>query len=61
MKANVEIKKQIKGNYTLRIQTEKGTLGSNLVNLTKVEARILNKTLGISIMDAKVSGDEHGN
>lgn len=57
MKADIEIKKQIRGDYTLRIQTDEGTMGSNLVPLSKDDARILSKTLGIKIKDVKCVED----
>ncbi len=58
MKANIEIKRQIGRNYTLRIQTDEGTMGSNLIPLSKDDARILSKTLGIKIKDAKCTKEE---
>lgn len=54
MKADVKIIFSKSRNYILRIQTDKGTMKSNLVPLSKDDARILSKTLGIEIEDANV-------
>lgn len=57
MKADVTIRKSRSGNYILRVQTNKGTMSSNLIPLSKDDARILSKTLGIEIQDVNISND----
>ena len=51
MNAEVEIIKSKSRNYLLRVETGRGTMKSNLVPLSKDDAKILSKTLGIEIED----------
>lgn len=51
MKADITIRKSRSKNYIMRVETGEGTMGSNLVPLSKDDARILSKTLGVKILD----------